>query len=68
MNTTTQFTTQFVNDLEWEGYFGEDAFASVRKDIWIKTMNLLGFHIGHEYDADDFDKAANVALTKVIGD
>jgi len=66
LNEVIEFSTQHIDELESNNYFGSEDDQQVIRNSWTAELSKLGFNVGQTYWQHEFDVACNVALTLAI--
>jgi hypothetical protein len=66
LDEVIEFSTQHIDELESNNYFGSEDDQQVIRNLWTAELSKLGFNVGQTYWQHEFDVACNVALTLAI--
>jgi hypothetical protein len=66
LDEVIEFSTQHIDELESNNYFGSEDDQQVIRNSWTAELSKLGFNVGQTYWQHEFDVACNVALTLAI--
>ena len=57
-----EFSTQNLNEMEANNYFGSEDDQQAIRSAWVTQMETFGFHLGRTYETEYFDHYAQCSL------
>ena len=61
-----EFSTQNLNEMEANNYFGSEDDQQAIRSAWVTQMETFGFHLGRTYETEYFNNHAQTALGVAI--